>query len=178
MTKHHQNYIGAVFSNPEMAHAVVEDMNEHEFPMDQVSILYKAGGQGDDFLGIAYTNEAERFKIWGAGGAIWGSLCGLLAGTAGMLLLPGIGPVFIAGPLMEAVVGAGVGAGIMTAGAALTHLTIALRRLNLPEDKLDMLHQAVMDGKTVMLVHCGHDAPAFWKQRLAWTGADPVFTLP
>jgi len=178
MTRHTQNYIGAVFSNPEQAHAVVEDMNEHEFPMDQVSILYKAGGQGDDFLGIAYTNEAERFKIWGAGGAIWGSLLGLLAGTAGMLLLPGIGPVFIAGPLLEAFVGAGVGAGIMTAGAAVTHLTIALRRLNLPEDKLNMLHQAVMDGKTVMLVHCGQDDPEFLKQRLAWIGADPVFTLP
>ena len=178
MTKHSQNYIGAVFNNPEKARAVVEDLIEHDFPMDQVSILYKAGGQGDDFLGIAYTNEAERFKIWGAGGAIWGSLCGLLAGAAGMFVLPGIGPVFIAGPLLEAIVGASVGAGIMTTGAALTHLTIAFRRLHIPDDKLDTLHQAVMDGKTVMLLHCGKDAPVFWKQRLAWTGADPVFTLP
>ncbi len=178
MTRHTHNYIGAVFNNPEKAYAVVEEMNEHDFPMDQVSILYKAGGMGDDFLGIAYTNEKQRFKVWGAGGAIWGSLCGLLAGAAGMLLLPGIGPVFIAGPLLDAIVGGAVGAGLMTTGAALTHLTIALRRLHIPDDKLDMLHRAVMDGKTVMLVHCGSDDPIFWKQRLAWTGADPVFTLP
>lgn len=178
MTRNSTNYIGAVFSNPEKAYAVVEEMNNHDFPMDQVSILYKAGGMGDDFLGIAYTNEAQRFKTWGAGGAIWGSLCGLLAGAAGMLLLPGIGPVFVAGPLLEAIVGGAVGAGLMTTGAALTHLTIALRRLHIPEEKLDVLHQAIMDGKTVMLVHCGNDDPVFWKQRLAWTGADPVFTLP
>lgn len=178
MNPHAKNYIGAVFNSPEKAYAVVEDMIRHDFPMDQVSILYKAGGQGDDFLGIAYTNEKQRFKVWGAGGAIWGSICGLLAGAAGMLLLPGIGPVFIAGPLLDAIVGAALGAGLMTTGAALTHLTIALRRLNLPEDKLNLLHQAVMGGKTVMLLHCGNDDPQAWKQRLAWTGADPVFTLP
>jgi hypothetical protein len=178
MATHPKHYIGAVFDNPDKAYRVVEGMNQHDFPMDQVSILYKAGGQGDDFLGIAYTNEKERFKVWGTGGALWGSLLGLLAGAAGMLLLPGIGPVVIAGPLLEAIVGAAVGAGLMTTGAAVTHLTIALRRLGFPEDKLETLHQAVMAGKTVLLMHCGNDNPQIWKQRLAWEGADPVFTLP
>lgn len=173
-----KNYIGAVFDNPEKAYTVVEELNKKDFPMDQVSVLYKAGGQGDDFLGIAYTNEKQRFKVWGAGGAIWGSLCGLLAGAAGLLLLPGIGPVFIVGPLLDAVVGGAIGAGLMTTGAALTHLSIALRRLGIPEEKLDMLHQAVMDGRTVLLLHCGKENPQFWQQRLAWTGADPVFSLP
>ena len=178
MTKHLQNYIGAVFANRDNAQTVVEEMIAHDFPMDQVSILHKAGGQGDDILGIAYTNEKERFKIWGAAGAFWGSLCGLLAGAAGMLLLPGIGPVLIAGPLLEAIIGAAVGAGLMTTGAAVTHLTIALRRLGIPDDKLAILHQAVMDGKTVMLMHCGKDDPEVWRRRLAWTGANPVFSMP
>ena len=178
MTGHTKNLIGAVFDKPDAAQRVVEDMIKHDFPMDQVSILHKAGGQGDDFLGIAYTNEKQRFKVWGAAGAFWGSLCGLLAGAAGMLLLPGIGPVLIAGPLLEAIVGAAVGAGLMTTGAAVTHLTIALRRLGIPDDKLEVLHQAVMDGKTVVLMHCGNDDPIIWRQRLAWTGAEPVITMP
>ena len=117
MTRHAKNYIGAVFDTTDKAYAVVEEMNKRDFPMDQVSVLYKAGGKGDDLLGIAYTNEKERFKTWGAGGALWGSLCGLLAGAAGMLLLPGIGSVFIVGPLLDAIVGAAVGAGLMTTGA-------------------------------------------------------------
>lgn len=178
MTQHPNNYVGAVFANREDAKTVVEGMIKQDFPMDQVSILHKAGGLGDDFLGIAYTNEKERFKVWGAAGAFWGSLCGLLAGAAGMLLLPGIGPVLIAGPLLEAIVGAAVGAGLMTTGAAVTHLSIALRRLGLPDDKLAILHQAVMDGKTVMLMHCGADDPVVWRQRLTWVGADPVLIMP
>jgi hypothetical protein len=167
--------VGAVFDNPDDASALVEEMAKHDFPMDQVSILHKAG---DDFLGIAYSSEKERFKVWGAQGALWGSLGGLLAGAAGLLLLPGIGPVLVAGPLIDAIAGAALGAGLMVTGAAATHLTIALHRLGIPEDKLEMLHQAVMDGKTVVLIHCGNDDPETWRQRLAWQGAHPVFTLP
>ena len=62
MTNKQKNFVGAVFANPDNAHAVVKDMIEHDFPMDQVSILHKAGGQGDDFLGIAYTNAMVRFR--------------------------------------------------------------------------------------------------------------------
>ncbi len=172
------HFVGAVFANPKHSRAVVEELIKQNFPMDQISILHKAGGHGDDFLGIAYTNEIERFKVWGEQGALWGSLGGLLAGAAGLFLLPGIGPVLIAGPLIDAIAGAAVGAGMMTVGAAATHLTIGLRRLGIPDDKLNLLHQAVMDGKTVVLIHCGDDEPEFWRQRLAWNGADPVFSMP
>src|SRR5664279_1129885 len=137
---HTNHFVGAVFDDPDNARALVEEMIKHDFPMDQISILHRAGGQGDDFLGIVYSNEKERFKVWGEQGALWGSLGGLLAGAAGLLLLPGIGPVLIAGPLIDAIAGAAVGAGLMTAGAAATHLTIALRRVGIPEEKLEILH--------------------------------------
>ena len=177
MLKHKKNYLGAVFESEDDAHTVVEEMIENNFPMDQVSILHKAGGQGDDFLGIVYTDEKERFKVWGEKGALWGAIGGLLAGI-GMMSIPGIGPVVVAGPIIEALVGAVAGAGVMTAGAAATHLTIALRRMDIPEDKLAMLHQAVMDGKTVLLVNLGNENPEHWQSRLKWKGADPVIHLP
>lgn len=172
------NFVGATFSKPDDAHVLVEELIEQDFPMDQVSVLHKAGGEGDDFLGIAYTNEKERFRVWGVQGALWGSLGGLLAGAAGLLVLPGIGPVLIAGPLIDAIAGAAIGAGLMSAGAAVTHLTIGLRRAGIPEDKLATLHQAVMDGKTVVLLHCGDDGPEAWRRRMAWSGADSVLTMP
>jgi hypothetical protein len=178
MTTHSNHFVGAVFDNPDHARVTVEDMIRHNFPMDQVSILHRAGGQGDDFLGISYSSEKERFKVWGAQGAFWGALGGLLAGAAGLLFVPGIGPVLAAGPLLDAVAGAAVGAGLMTAGAAATHLSIALRRLDIPQDKLEILHQAVMEGKTLVLIHCGSDDPEFWRQRLAWKGANPVLSMP
>ena len=74
MNKLSDNFVGAVFDKPDDARAVVEEMIKQDFQMDQVSILHKAGGQGDDFLGIIYTNEKERFKVWGTQGALWGSL--------------------------------------------------------------------------------------------------------
>jgi len=178
MMKKHHHYVGAVFDHPDDAHAVVAQMIKHGFQMDQVSILHKAGGQGDDFLGIAYANESQRFKSWGVQGALWGGLGGLLAGASGLLLVPGIGALMAAGPIVEAIAGAAAGAGLMTAGAAATHLTIALRRMNIAEDKLQILHQAIMDGKTVLLMNCGNDTPEIWRQRLEWKGADPVLTMP
>ncbi len=178
MTENTSHFVGAVFNNPDDARTLVDEMIQHNFPMDRVSILHKAGGQGDDFLGIVYSNEKERFKVWGTQGALWGSIGGILASAAGLLLLPGIGPVFIAGPLIDAIAGAAVGAGLMAAGATVTHLTMALRRFGIPEDKLEILHQAVMDGKTLVLMHCGNDDPEFWRRRLAWKGANPVLSMP
>lgn len=178
MTTRSGRFVGAVFEKADDAYAVVERMIEQQFPMDQISVLQKAQGQGDDFLGIAYANEKERFKVWGTQGALWGSLGGLLAGAAGLLLLPGVGPLLVAGPLIEAIAGAAVGAGLAATGAAATHLTIALRRIGIPEKNLDLLHDAVMNGKTVVLVHCGDEDPEALRRRLAWKGADPVLTLP
>ncbi len=178
MNKQKDNFVAAVFDNSDNAHSAVEEMIKYGFLMDQVSVLHKAGGQGDDFLGIAYTNEKERFKVWGVEGALWGSLGGLLMGAAGLFLLPGIGPMLIAGPLVNVLAGGAIGAGLMATGAAATHLSIALRRMGIPEDKLEVLHQAIMDDKIVLLMHCGSDDPKVWYQRLVWTGADPVFTMP
>ena len=49
---HKEPLIAALFDSPESATRVVEQLIEHDFPMDQVSLLHRAGGHGDDFLGI------------------------------------------------------------------------------------------------------------------------------
>ncbi|SMP61097.1 hypothetical protein SAMN06265222_10746 [Neorhodopirellula lusitana] len=179
MSSDRQYFVASVFDDPNNTNEIVGQLIQHDFPMDRVSILQKAGsGVGDDFLGISYANEQERFKVWGMQGDLWGSLGGLLFGTAGLFLLPGIGPVLIAGPLIEALAGGVVGAGLMATGAAATHLTIALHRVGIPDDKLDVLHQAIVDGKTVVLLHCGNDDPETWRQRFIWDGGAPVLVMP
>jgi hypothetical protein len=180
MSKHAKNFIGAVFNNPDDAQTQVEAMILQDFPMDQISILHQAGGQGDDFLGIAYTNEKQRFKVWGTQGALWGSLGGLLASATGLFLLPGIGPVLIAGPLIDVITGAAVGAGLMSAGAAVTHLSIALHRLGIADDKLQILHLVIdiidrVDGlgsKAAYLKQLMHDKLIEHHQYIIENGQD------
>lgn len=174
----HNRLVAAVFSDAEHARNVVEQLIEHDFPMDQISLLHRAGGHGDDFLGLAYDSEGERIKVWGQQGAFWGALGGLLAGVSGLLLVPGVGPLLVAGPIIDLLVGAATGGGLMVGAAALTRLGIALHRMGVPESKLDELHQAVMQGKTLLILHCGDDDPQVWQQKMRWEGAEPVMTLP
>ncbi len=171
------NLIAAVFDDPDSAKVLVERLIEEDFPMDQISLLHRAGGEGDDFLGIAYNDERERIKVWGKYGALWGAVGGLLVGASGLLLIPGVGPLLVAGPLLDIIAGATIGTGVMAGAAVVTRLTIALRRMGMPEDKLELLHQAIMDGKTVLILHCGADDPVMWQQRIKWHGAESVEVL-
>jgi hypothetical protein len=171
------NLIAAVFDDPDSARVLIERLIEEDFPMDQISLLHRAGGEGDDFLGIAYTDERERIKVWGKYGALWGAVGGLLAGATGLLLIPGVGALLVVGPLLDIIAGATIGTGVMAGAAVVTRLTIALRRVGMPEDKLEALHQAIMDGKTVLILHCGADDPVMWQQRIKWYGAELVQVL-
>lgn len=172
------NLIAAVFDDPGRVQVLVERLIEQDFPMDQISLLHHAGGEGDDFLGISYANERERVKVWGEYGALWGGIGGLLAGATGLLVIPGVGLLLVAGPLVDIIAGAAVGTGVMAGAAVVTRLTIALRRMGIPEEKLELLHKAIMDGKTVLILHCGADDPMVWQQRIKWHGAESVEVLP
>ncbi len=168
--------IAAIFDNAEKAYPAVEQLIENDFPMDRISVLHRAGGSGDDFLGIAYGDEKERVRAWSEQGALWGSLAGVLASISGLLFVPGIGVLLAAGPVINALTGAAVGAGLGAGSAAATRLANALHRLGVPEAQLDRLHQAIMDGKTVVLVHTDDQHIALDK-RLRWQGAEDVLTL-
>ena len=146
--------------------------------MDLISLLHRAGGHGDDFLGISYGSDAERLRVWSAQGALWGSLAGLLASASGMLIVPGVGALLVAGPIIDMIAGAVLGAGVMAGSALATRLGIALHRAGIPEDRLDELHRAIMDGKTLVLIHCGHEDSLALERRLRWQGADSVLRLP
>lgn len=175
---HKEPLIAALFDSPDRAARVVEQLIEHDFPMDQVSLLHRAGGHGDDFLGISYGDESERIRVWSQQGALWGSLAGLLAGASGLLIVPGIGALLAAGPIINAIAGAVLGAGVMVGSAVATRLGIALHRLGIPEHKLEQLHQSIMDGKTLLLIHCGDQDPQALERRLLWQGAASVIVLP
>lgn len=153
-----ERVIVAVFGGQERAGRAVERLSERDYPLDRVSVLGHAGAVGDDPLGIYYHGVGERMRGWGKLGAFWGGLWGLLTGAAGLFVVPGIGAVLAAGPIAEAIAGgiagAAAGGGAMAGAAAVSELTVAMRSSGIPEEKIEHLHEAVREGKVVLLLRC------------------------
>lgn len=174
-------FLVGVYDNETDAKNVVEHLIARDYPMDQLSVLGRVHASGDDTLGIYHAGAGERMKVWARQGAFWGALGGLLAGAAGMFVLPPIGAVLAAGPIAEAIVasleGAAVASAAMTGAAAVTHLATALHRIGIPEAKLDHLHQAVMEGHYVVVLHGEPGRIEQWKPLLG-RSAQEIVSLP
>jgi len=166
--------LAAIFDDRDQATRFVERLVEEDFPMDQISLLHKGGGHGDDPIGIVYRDERERIRVWGEQGALWGALGGLLAGLSGVFLVPGVGAVLAAGPITEALLGALTGAGLMAGAAGLTALTHALRQAGVPEEHIEQLRQAIEEGRYVLLLHTTEEEAKRLENQLLLLGASVV----
>jgi hypothetical protein len=177
-----RHVILAFYPDQERARKALDSLIDRDFPLDRISLLGKATGSGDDPLGVYYPTPAERMRAWGGMGAFWGGLWGLLTGAAGMFLIPGVGPVMAAGPIVEALVsgaaGAGIGAGVMAGGAAASQLTVAAHRMGVPEDRLEETQRLLDENHTLMLLIVGSDETGRWRDALAPTDPDPFWDYP
>mgnify|MGYP001824253727 FL=1 len=182
MSESTHRVILALFPDESRAERAVRELIERNFPMDMISLLGKAQSGGDDPLGLYYMNTEERVKGWGKMGAFWGGLWGLFTGAAGLFLIPGLGPLLAAGPIVEAIVGAaagaGVGGGVMAGAAALSHLAVAMRRVGIPEDQLEAIHAAIEAGQYVVMLRVDADEVTRWRQLLESRGAGPLLVFP
>ncbi len=172
-----------VFDNEKQAESLVERLIGEEFPPDRLSVLHKGGGLGDDILGIAFDSAGDRIKAWTGQGALWGGLLGLLAGASGLFVLPGLGALMAAGPIVEALAGAVagtlIGSGGMAGAAALGQLASALHHIGIPEDQLKQLHQWVDQGRVVVILHLDPGTGLQqYRTKMEWAGADPILELP
>ncbi len=143
----------AVYPDEQKAQAVVKSLIDKGYQMDLISVLGQLHTSGDDTLGIYHLNTGDRMKAWGKQGVVWGGLWGMLAGAAGLFMIPGVGTVAAAGYIVEAIAsGAVVGAGAMGGAAALSQLAVAYHRAGIPEEKIESLHKAVEEGKYVLML--------------------------
>lgn len=166
----------AEFADTAPAEQALSDLNAREFPLDQVSILGGGQSSGDDPLGVYHQGIGERMEGWGKMGALWGGLLGLSTGAAGMFIVPGLGAVLAAGPIVQAfasaAAGAAIGGGAIAGAAAVTQLSVAMHRMGIPEAELARLEQAVRDGRTLLLIHVDTEAAERWQALLE--GHDPA----
>jgi len=101
------NIVVAVYDAHTKAELAVKELQTSGFDMKKLSIVGKNPHAEEHVVG--FYNAGDRMKHWGKAGAFWGGICGMLFGAA-FFVIPGIGPLLVAGPLVAWIVGALEGA--------------------------------------------------------------------
>lgn len=145
-----------LFDSFETAQMVVQDLIDQGFRREDISVVANDEARGTSTSGA--TDEAAAAEGAGAGavgGTVIGGALGLLVG-AGLLAIPGIGPVLAAGPLAAAIgtTAATVGAGALGAGigAATGGLIGGLVGAGVPKEEAEYYAEGVRRGGTLVTV--------------------------
>ncbi len=139
------NAVGATYNSPIEAEYAVKELLQSGFDMRKLSIVGR-DYQTDEHV-VGYYNAGDRVKYWGALGSFWGGIWGLLFGSA-FFLIPGVGPLLVAGPLVGWIAGALENAVIV--GGAST-LGAGLYSQGIPKNSVLRYENGIKDGKFVII---------------------------
>jgi uncharacterized membrane protein len=136
-----------VYDTHVQAEAAIRKLQEAGVDMRTLSIAAKEARVVEHVSGF-YT-AGDRMLHWGAVGAFWGAVWGLLLDSA-FFAIPGIGPVVLAGPLVSWIVaileGAVVFGGVSALGAGLVNIGI-------PKHSVIEYETALKTNKYLLIVH-------------------------
>ena len=141
------NAVVAIYKSHTEAEAAVKELQRSGFDMKKLSIVGRDYHTDEHVVG--YYNAGDRMKYWGKLGAFWGGIWGLLFGSA-FFLIPGIGPLLVAGPLVGWIVGALEGAVVV---GGLSAIGAGLYSLGIPKDSILRYETALKTGKFVVIAH-------------------------
>jgi hypothetical protein len=141
------NSVVAIYKSHTEAETAVKELQKSGFDMKKLSIVGRDYHTDEQVVG--YYNTGDRMKHWGKLGAFWGGIWGLLFGSA-FFLIPGVGPLLVAGPLVAWIVGGLEGAVIL---GGLSVLGAGLYSLGIPKDSVLQYETALKSGKYVVIAH-------------------------
>ena len=141
------NSIVAIFKSHIEAESAVKELQQSGFDMKKLSIVGRDYHTDEHVVG--YYNTGDRMKHWGKLGAFWGGIWGLLFGSA-FFLIPGVGPLLVAGPLVGWIVGGLEGAVVV---GGLSAIGAGLYSLGIPKDSILQYETALKSGKFVVIAH-------------------------
>ena len=147
------NAIVAIYKSHVEAETAVKELQLAGFDMKQLSIVGRDYHTDEQVVG--YYNAGDRMKALGEMGAFWGGFWGLLFGS-GVFFIPGVGPLFMAGPLVGWIVGGLEGAVVV---GGLSALGAGLFSMGIPRDSMLQYETAIKAGKFVVIAH-GSEADA------------------
>jgi uncharacterized membrane protein len=141
------NAVVAIYKSHTEAEAAVKELQQSGFDMKKLSIVGRDEHTDEHVVG--YYNAGDRMKYWGKTGAFWGGLWGMLFGSA-FFLIPGLGPLLVAGPLVAWIVGALEGAVVV---GGLSAVGAGLYSLGIPKDSILRYETALKTDKFVVIAH-------------------------
>jgi hypothetical protein len=134
-----------IVETPEQAEQLVNKLQQNGFANSDISVLFPDKQNTRDFA-LEHNTKAPEGAAAGAGvGGVLGGSLGLLVGL-GALVIPGLGPLIAAGPIVAALTGIG-------AGAAVGGLTGALVGLGIPEIEAKRYEGQLRAGRILIAVH-------------------------
>src|SRR5271155_3022824 len=145
MTK--ANSVVAIYDTHSQAEEAVKNLQKSGIDMKKLSIVGKDYHSEENVTG--YYNTGDRMKYWGKLGAVWGGFWGMLFGAAAFVI-PGIGPVLVAGPLVAWIIGALEGAVVV---GGLTAVGAGLMSIGVPKDSVLKYETALKADKFIVVAH-------------------------
>ena len=142
-----QNAVVGIFSTHSEAETSIKELQHAGFDMQKLSIVGKDYHTEEHVVG--YYNAGDRMKVWGKQGAFWGGLWGLLFGSA-LFVVPGVGPLFVFGPLTMWIVGVLEGA-VIVGGVSV--IAAALYSMGIPHDSSILYETALKSDKFLVIAH-------------------------
>ena len=136
-----------VFDTHAAAEEAIRSLGQSGFDLKKLSLVGK--GYHSEEKPMGFYTAGDRIKAWGGTGAFWGGIWGLLLAPA-VFVLPGLGVVGMAGPLVATLVGALEGAVVV---GGLSALGAALTQIGVPKDQAIKYEAALKVDKYLLVVH-------------------------
>ena len=137
----------AIFHSHAKAEEAVRELEKGGFDMKKLSIIGKDFHTDEHVVG--YYNAGDRMMYWGKVGALWGGFWSLLFGFD-CFVIPGVGPVLVAGPLAMWIVGALESAVVVGGFSALGG---ALASIGIPNNSVVEYETELKNDKLLLIVH-------------------------
>jgi uncharacterized membrane protein len=141
------NSVVAIYPTHTEADQAVKELQRGGVDLHKLSIVGK--GYHTDEHAVGYYNTGDRMMYWGKIGAFWGGFWGLLFGSA-FFMIPGLGPILAAGPVVAWIVGALEGAALV---GGMSALGAGLYSMGIPKDSIVKYEAALKTDQFLLIVH-------------------------
>ena len=136
-----------IFNTHVEAEEAIRSLSRSGFDMQKLSLIGK--GYHSEEHPVGFYTTGDKIKAWGKSGAFWGGIWGLLIAPA-VFLIPGLGLLAMAGPIVPTLVG-GLEGEVLVGG--FSALGAALTQIGVSENQVIKYESALKVDKYVLVVH-------------------------